>query len=212
MIRLYSITLFLALLTLTNTAFAAKLYKVEMIIFSNLSITATDEENWLNVEPVPVYDNTKHYSLLSPKQMHLGGVKNSLRQSAGYKILFHGGWIQPVYNTRHPRPMKIRGGNILDNGMYELDGYIAIGRGLSYLHFRPELYLSRQTNGFISTEITDSTQSQEQSINDSPPQYIPPIPEIITSKLNQPRRMRSNELHYIDHPLGGILVKMTPIR
>lgn len=31
------------------------------------------------------------------------------------------------------------------------------------------------------------------------------------ASVNQSRRMRSNELHYIDHPLLGILVRVTPI-
>jgi hypothetical protein len=29
--------------------------------------------------------------------------------------------------------------------------------------------------------------------------------------LQQKRRMRSNEVHYIDHPLFGVIVKMTPL-
>ncbi|MFQ3172403.1 MAG: hypothetical protein ACI9DG_002444 [Oleispira sp.] len=31
------------------------------------------------------------------------------------------------------------------------------------------------------------------------------------ASINQSRRMRSNELHYIDHPLLGILVRVTPL-
>jgi hypothetical protein len=29
--------------------------------------------------------------------------------------------------------------------------------------------------------------------------------------LQQTRRMRSNEVHYIDHPLLGLIVKFTPV-
>lgn len=29
--------------------------------------------------------------------------------------------------------------------------------------------------------------------------------------LDQTRRMRSNEIHYIDHPLLGVVIKFTPI-
>jgi hypothetical protein len=29
--------------------------------------------------------------------------------------------------------------------------------------------------------------------------------------MQQSRRMRSNELHYLDHPLLGIVVKLTPL-
>ena len=31
------------------------------------------------------------------------------------------------------------------------------------------------------------------------------------AELNESRRMRSNELHYIDHPLIGVLINIEPI-
>ena len=34
---------------------------------------------------------------------------------------------------------------------------------------------------------------------------------IRAAMVNQSRRMRSNELHYIDHPMLGILVRVTPL-
>jgi hypothetical protein len=32
-----------------------------------------------------------------------------------------------------------------------------------------------------------------------------------TVNIKQRRRMRSNELHYIDHPLLGLLIKISPV-
>ena len=41
---------------------------------------------------------------------------------------------------------------------------------------------------------------------------FPALPEILTVNLNQARRMKSEELHYIDHPLMGVLVEIKPVK
>jgi hypothetical protein len=48
------------------------------------------------------------------------------------------------------------------------------------------------------------------SNSSSPLTAINEIP-LRAARINKSRRMRSNELHYIDHPLLGILVKVTPL-
>ena len=40
--------------------------------------------------------------------------------------------------------------------------------------------------------------------------YSAPVIEYITT-LREKRRMRSEELHYIDHPILGLLIFITPI-
>ena len=37
-----------------------------------------------------------------------------------------------------------------------------------------------------------------------------PQARYLTVKMDQPRRMRKNELHYLDHPLFGLLIRLTP--
>ncbi|MFT5599675.1 MAG: hypothetical protein ACI823_002765 [Chitinophagales bacterium] len=48
------------------------------------------------------------------------------------------------------------------------------------------------------------------SNNSSPLTAIDEIP-LRAARVKKSRRMRSNELHYIDHPLLGILVRVTPL-
>lgn len=38
----------------------------------------------------------------------------------------------------------------------------------------------------------------------------PPASQYLRVQLNQPRRMRSGELHYLDHPMFGLLIRITP--
>ncbi len=45
---------------------------------------------------------------------------------------------------------------------------------------------------------------------DIAPEWQAPWPYRHSVVLNQKRRMRSNEVHYLDHPLIGVIVKLTP--
>ena len=114
--------------------------------------------------------------------------------------------------------------------MYELDGYIAVGRG-TYLHFRPNLFLSRKLTADenallqspINTTVENSAdnaqaaalitmQASSTATSAMSNELLPAIPDILTVNLDQARRMKSKELHYIDHPLMGILVEIRPVR
>ncbi len=51
----------------------------------------------------------------------------------------------------------------------------------------------------------------EEKDADQEPAAEPRYPYRHAVKLEQQRRMRSNEVHYIDHPLLGIVIKLTPL-
>ena len=236
MIKLFSALLALTLTFSSYTASAASWYKVEVVIFSNQDSDALQEEHWPVIEEIPSPANAialkssnaegSAYKRLGGGSLSLHGVKNRLKNSGQYKVMYHAGWMQPVYHTQKPRPIRITGGEILDNGMYELDGHIAIGRG-TYLHFRPNLFLSRRLTSDESNTLNAKRSSGDETINTEAESLItmqttssaanvtntlfPSIPEILTINMDQARRMKSKELHYIDHPLMGILVEIKPV-
>jgi hypothetical protein len=237
MIKLFSALLALTFTFSSYTASAASWYKVEVVIFSNQDSDALQEEHWPDIKEIPSPANAialknssaegSAYKRLGGGSLSLHGVKNRLKNSGQYKVMYHAGWMQPVYHTQKPRPIRITGGEILDNGMYELDGHIAIGRG-TYLHFRPNLFLSRRLTSDESNTLNAKRSSTDDAINteaeslitlqttsnasaSTPNTLFPSIPEILTINLDQARRMKSKELHYIDHPLMGILVEIKPV-
>ncbi|EAR60589.1 CsiV family protein [Neptuniibacter caesariensis] len=217
------------LLTLSNNAFTADWFKVEVVVFANNASEPLSAEYWPTITEIPEKSRATYlggegngaYQRLSSSALSLKQAKNSLRAKGDYKVLFHSAWMQPVVETQNPRPIKIRGGDILDNGMHELEGYIAVGRG-RYLHFRPDLYLNRPLSTEESALLKNPISSQaKDSISDTqltmqsasgaaPSNNLIQLPDILTVNLNQARRMRSKELHYIDHPLMGILVEIKP--
>ncbi len=60
------------------------------------------------------------------------------------------------------------------------------------------------TDAAFQSPAQPSVQPQVQLLSQPAPiQYL-------TVRLDQPRRMRRNELHYLDHPLFGLLIRLTP--
>ncbi|WP_299178497.1 CsiV family protein [uncultured Neptuniibacter sp.] len=219
--RLLKVIASTLLLTTSLAASATDWYQVELIIFANQDRTAISEEHWPTIQEIPENPKAAQIQRATTEQLpfqalsdlSLKNEASRLKRSSNYRVLYHGGWIQPVYHTQTPRPVHIRAGEVLDNGMHELDGYIGVGRG-RYLHFRPNIFFSQYLNpNELNTLQSDTTNNQpieSASAATNTINHFPAIPEILTINLDQARRMRSDEVHYIDHPLLGIIVKITP--
>lgn len=206
----------------SSPAYANEWFTVEVIVFANQGSENLDNEYWADISEIPARSaitlkpttagELDEFQILPASLLSLNSEKNRIKASSKYRVMYHAGWMQSVPETQNPKPIRIQGGEILDNGMYELDGYIAVGRG-RYLHFRPDLYFSRSLTPTESNllPVKSDAQTMRTTISGAIPSAGLYIPEILTVNLNQARRMRSKELHFIDHPLFGILVEMTPV-
>ena len=97
-----------------------------------------------------------------------------------------------------------------------------------YLHLKTDLWLSEYIQKVemiapwweTSNTVTDaatadsgSFDSTYQEIDFSNPSYSETVTRyesVRTVVLNESRRMRSGELHYLDNPMFGVLVKVVP--
>lgn len=213
-------------------------YRVELLIFANDDPDALDDEFWPADLDAPIKNNAVGlsqtqqngtYRLIPNGDLLFTAEKSRIEDYQGFRVLFHGSWKQPVPSKRYAKSVHIRGGQLLDNGKYELDGYVTIDRG-RYLHFRPDLYLNRQLNQQESSLLLQlESQKPETEAEISTTDALAPnsevttstlemgaseleLPSFLTVQLNQGRRMRSKEVHYIDHPMMGVLVLMLPLK
>jgi hypothetical protein len=97
-------------------------------------------------------------------------------------ILYNAQWQQPVYDQKHSLPIYIES-SIQHLGAPQL-------KGLFYLHVSRYLH-SKIDLQFIPENANTST-------------------DLIS--LQQSRRMRSKEVHYIDHPLVGAIIRILPVK
>ena len=157
----------------------------------------------------------------------------ALAKAPGHRLLRHLRWQQPLTGRQTATPVLIQGGEQYDDH-YQLEGTIklAVER---YLHLNTDLWLSefvpadgddsnpwpllpkppqpRQASDSATADpLRSNAAAQSFWFFDNPFQQWASNEFAVarTVTMRQDRRMRSNEIHYLDHPLMGILVTVTP--
>lgn len=153
-------------------------------------------------------------------------------KKSGMNIVWSQKWRQPIQAQEDSTsddnvikidllaPLNVKGaiksGEALDE--IEISGQIYLYRS-RFLHLVAELQVQhwRTLNNHheLDQDLLSPHSNQSTGIsiipskNSSPSAIIDRIP-LRAAVVNQSRRMRSNELHYLDHPMLGILVRVTP--
>jgi len=179
------------------------------------SVTNKDSDNQNLPFPqteAQAFTPTKNFQLLPNSALTLKKEFYMLKKNPEYRVIQHIAWLQQpsnrtqsvhiyggntyqgqqiqVYGTREYRPYD-------PNVTSELDGYISI-QLQRYFNVTLNLQLSEPSSRLdkiTGKNIFDTTQTP-----------------LFYFRFNQTRRTRSNELNYIDHPLLGVLLKITPVK
>lgn len=218
--RLLIALLGMILAALAVPAMAQSKYVVEVIIFRHWEAPGDDAEFWphqpqpisrsaiqhlVTLGPVTSDADAPAFSRLPNTELQLAGIRERLEHSKDYKVLLHVGWRQPglkpanapavvlPLNWSPPPLAKISATSLTDTvarGQNPFD-YVPAGTQLwgtlrllqqRYLHFQVDLRFRRDGLGDTPDAMT----------------IYPMI---------QSRRMRAGEIHYLDHPVLGILVQ-----
>jgi hypothetical protein len=147
-----------------------------------------------------------------------------LERRGGHRVLLHGRWLQPVPGRDQPEAMFIQSGARLA-GRYQLEGSLAVTLG-RFLHFQAQLSYREPGMGQrpINLAVPPPIEIPGPGIPEpgipspglTPEQQLPeatrlPDPVAGIMVLDQSRRMRSEEIHYLDHPKLGIIVRIDPV-
>ena len=200
-------------------------------------LTSTDTVD--NTTTIPT-DHPPNFHIMANSAHTLGDLRNSLRNNKKYRVLFHEAWQQQIAEKNTPA-IIIQGGNSMGQhreleGSIQLrvSRYLHIETNLWLIRFSATAHPESKTNSSDSTTNSTINHSMNNAVDDEwpilpmlpvnhklptditktiPPEdlsYNIPVVESITP-LNAKRRMRSEELHYIDHPILGLLIIITPI-
>lgn len=151
------------------------------------------------------------FHLLPATEYRLQGMVKSLEASGQYRPLVHLAWQQPAFSQEQALAVHIAGGwprtarmsamGGLRSAVHYVEGSFLLYRG-RYLHGVADLVLYRSE----PTQVSRAPQSafgERQHVTSEPTQPL-------RFRLNEHRRMRSGEVHYLDHPLFGVLVQVLP--
>lgn len=205
---------------------AAQDYRVEVIVFTQSPISDDNPEQWpRQPEPLgfPAYADldaaieaptTTAFRRVPGEELDLGGVARRLEQSGGYTVRAHLSWIQPGDDRATAAAVTLPVGEdlaavgaqeqaqqALDDGDQDDDNADAmIPSGLSgalrvwqgrYLHLDAKLHW-RESDGEPGGDSEASDDSG-----------------IVT--MDQTRRMRTDDVHYLDHPRLGVVARVTEV-
>ncbi len=137
---------------------------------------------------------------LAPAGYRLSAEETKLAGSRNYEVLLHTGWRQPGLLKEQAVTMHIHSPVPADQTPTEttevspprLDGTV-------------RLILSRYLHLDVDLRLLGTPEPVDQGL------FAPPEPpEVPVYRLQESRRMRSKELHYLDNPMFGVVALVTP--
>ncbi len=140
--------------------------------------------------------------------LSLRSTATRMRRSDDYAVLHHGGWLQAIPPRDSARPLLIQLGASMPDATFELEGSVSVTLG-RFLHFAAEVWLRQDPS---DTRDLADTRGEAKSIGGAEGD-----PERSRADgagyalLSESRRMRPGEVHYLDHPWLGILVRIVPM-
>ncbi|MBA2409171.1 MAG: hypothetical protein H0V62_05175 [Gammaproteobacteria bacterium] len=206
-------------------------YQVELLVFSHLDASIaggspaqpfSGPSSMLELAETQAGDD---FRALGSDAFTLSAAASILAGSAGYHVIEHVAWRQPGWSENAAMSVHIHGGathqsthaptlppeatpnDAQFNVAYpyaqrqtsasfeELDGTVKVALG-QYLHVYTDLVYREPVT------TTQGAQPVERS--------RPTASALFEYRVQNQRRMRSRELHYLDHPLVGVLIKITP--
>lgn len=206
-----------AALMLSIAARAETLYQVELIAFSRNSADAENEESWdrqYNLRYPERYINLQaadsgsaQFQSLGTEGFQLNKEADAIAGRRNWHVLLHTAWRQTVDDPAHATAVIISGGKQF-GAHHELEGTFT----LSVEHF-----LRADANLWLSRFASNANEISTTTLPNVPGTIAPPADDSAhyvatqTVVLQEQRRLRSGELHYLDHPRLGLIVLVTPV-
>lgn len=153
----------------------------------------------------------------------LNGAARRLEDSGKYRVLMKTGWVQSFPPDYEGEPLSVEIGDYLEAaGHREVEGTIEINRRRYLLvtialnHWREtagdqgsgERDRSRQNERAENTDTADLSTDTSDTIN---PVSTGMDNKALVTWIRETRRMRSEEIHFVDSPTIGVLIYFRPM-
>lgn len=190
------VSIFISTLLFSSNLYAANWYRVELVVFEQLN-PDTGGEVWDTDVQLPDLERSVEligdipgdeegliaFQNLSGSQKRLSGIYSALKVSRQYRPILHTAWQQPAMGGRNARSVHIKAGDELET---KVDGSVRIRSSL-YLHVDVDLVYFINAFSNAGTGVGSANQF---------------------TRLLETRKIKLNEIHYFDHPLFGVLLRV----
>ena len=194
----------ITVLSISHTARADEIptYKIEVIVFESMALKAWTEEFWPIDPALPNTSNSTSVFSRNQKPLWINQAQRDLSNEAarlkrqGYRVLFHEAWQQKAYPNKNSHSVLVEGSHQYGSNLL---GTIRLYK-TRFAHVNVDLQLDRRIPGKIYDEFL---QHQQLNVGEKPTHW--------RFNLQESRKIRPGELHYIDHPLYGVLVEISKL-
>ena len=228
-IILFITALFIPISGFSTTKIGETLYKVEMIVFTHITQKNYQSELWaqpvanqnlLTIKPSNIEDlNRVNYNLLTPDQYELNHEEKLLQSTTNrkainnYQVIEHSAWLQSISKYKEfTVPVTIQG-----NRWFNKNGTLITNKNSQNTQeLIPEL------TGNVTIKLNRYFNTSLNLILNIPTKLLPKMKnsdhinkktsEFYQFHMNQVRRTRSGELNYFDHPLFGVIFKISKVK
>lgn len=187
-------------------------YQIELLIFENLD-TSTSDEAWESALVNAPVAGTRNVTWVNYSDFQLNKENAYFANSRHYRPLLHTAWQQTVGDKRSAKTIKLPSNVKLSSSGEKLRGSATVSVG-RYLHLDLDLFLPTGTQTTFTQPVSTSATTLDSTFNQGINQTTSlTIPSQTSGRyhLHESRRMRSNKLHYFDHPHLGVLAIITPL-
>ncbi len=226
------------LFSFTLHADEVRYYDTEIIIYENLSADNRNAEQWskkmereipeMLVEisgawpgDIPKgYDPKLSFMRLPASQWRLKTEAEKIDSSTSRRVLAHVAWVQPGLSQGKAISVHFNRTIAASSDTGEIESPLTPttdasvpGSGTLDALIRISLarYLRVETDVVFMLDSSLPIEETTQNENSAPENEIDAIPEPRYFHIQQlRRRIRSTELHYLDHPVVGMLIMFTP--
>lgn len=201
-----------ALAGLSSIAMAQdRWYKVEVIIIEHRDKSALKLEEWPTDTSKPNLSNAlslndesakNAFYRLQDKDLELKDAKTNL-QRQGSRILLHTSWAQNLGNNQK-NPVRLSAGHQYGDD-FELDGALTVSLS-NYLHINNDFVLIKPVDVQEAESSYEHSESQRVRASNSANANMQAF------RLKENMKIKKDEVFYVDHPLYGILVKVSNLK
>ncbi|MCW9029270.1 MAG: peptidoglycan binding protein CsiV [Kangiella sp.] len=172
-------------------------------------------------QPAPLLPEP--FSLADKASLQLGETAARIKRAGDVELVLHLGWVQPGLEQSKSVPVHIYEGMLeqpaasgkAGEPLPKLDGTLRLSLA-RYLHLESDLVwreplppsLSDFAQEIVPMENADSAATMDA---ETLPEVVQeaPAPNYQVFRMQQSSRMRSDEIHYQDHPLFGVIAVVT---
>lgn len=210
------------------------LYKIDLVVFTHVSANALLSEEWPSHPLLPdmrrVYDlqaapiiaaGSSAPLLRQPYQIFpsaaMQTILSKLNNNKNYQVVLSTAWLTPGVKIRRARRIHIYGGQAYDASGEPMMAVSPLNQTDDNPLPNPQKPANWQVDGFVRVSKPYLFQVNADLVLTIPQAIIAKVSKKAAAKLKtnqfvlrQMYRMKLNELYYVDHPLYGMLVEITP--